>query len=130
MLIIPDSSAWISFFAGKPGSAPEKLAQLIDVEADVCVCGPTMMEVLQGIRFDDQHRKIASILSHYEYLEADQETFRRAALIYRTCRSKGFTIRSSMDCLIAATALQKDAYVLHQDRDYDAIAQFFPLKMF
>ena len=58
------------------------------------------------------------------------DTFREAAHIYRTCRAKGFTIRSSMDCLICATALQHQAWVLHNDRDFDAIARFFPLKFF
>ncbi len=130
MLILPDSSAWISFFANVPVAAADKLGQLIEVEADVCVCGPTMMEVLQGVRADNQHRKIASIFNNYQQLDLDQETFREAARIYRTCRSKGFTIRSSMDCLISATALQHDAYLLHNDRDFEAIAKFFPLKFF
>jgi predicted nucleic acid-binding protein len=130
MLILPDTSAWIPFFTGRPGATPEKLAQLIEVEADVCVCGPTVMEVLQGIRFDAQHQKIANLLSHHQELEIDNETFRSAANIYRTCRAKGVTIRSSMDSLIAATALQYDAYLLHNDRDFAAIAQHFPLKFF
>lgn len=130
MLILPDSSAWISFFANIPGVAADKLGQLIDVEADVCVCGPTTMEVLQGVRENSQHQKIAAIFDNCQHLDLDRETFREAARIYRTCRSKGFTIRSSMDCLISATALQYDAYLLHNDRAYEAIANFFPLKFF
>ncbi len=130
MFILPDSSAWISFFANVPGAAADTLGQLIDVEADVCVCGPTVMEVLQGVRADNQHRKIASIFENCQQLEIDRETFIEAARIYRTCRAKGFTIRSSMDCLISAIALQHDAHLLHNDRDFDAIAKFFPLKFF
>ena len=130
MLILPDTSVWIAFFAGREGEAPDKLGKLIDVEADVCVCGPTVMEVLQGVRFDDQHRKLNKILSQYQVLEITDETFREAAHIYRTCRSKGLTIRSSMDSLIAATALHHDAWLLHNDRDFSAIAKHFPLKFF
>ena len=130
MLIIPDTSAWIPFFGKGQGGVAEKLARLIDVEADVCVCGPTLMETLQGIRFDEQHRKIAGILGHFQYLETSEETFKQAAQIYRTCRAKGITIRSSMDSLIAATALHHDAFILHNDRDFDGIAKHFPLKFF
>jgi predicted nucleic acid-binding protein len=130
MLIIPDSSVWISYFAGKQGAATDKLEKLIEVEADVCVCGPTVMEVLQGVRFDDQQRKIANIFDNCQQLDVDQKTFRQAAHIYRTCRAKGFTIRSSIDCLIYATAMQHNAWLLHNDRDFDAIAKFFPLKFF
>jgi predicted nucleic acid-binding protein len=130
MLILPDSSAWISFFADLPGAAPDKLGRLIEVEADVCVCGPTVMEVLRGIRLNDQHRKIATMLDSCQQLEVTPGTFREAANIYRNCRARGFTIRSSINCLISATALQHKAWLLHNDRDFDAIAKFFPLKFF
>jgi predicted nucleic acid-binding protein len=130
MLIIPDTSVWIPFFGHGQGEQAQKLARLIDVEADVCVCGPTIMETLQGIRFNEQHHKIAGILQHFQLLEADQATFRHAAHIYRTCRAHGITVRSSLDCLIAATALQHDAYVLHHDRDFEAMGKHFPLKFF
>jgi len=130
MLIIPDSSVWIPFFANMPGAAPEKLARLIEVEADVCICGPTLMELLQGVRHAAQKRKVSAALESFEFLAQGRETFLMAGEIYRTCRAKGFTIRSSMDCLIAATALEHDAYVLHNDRNFDAMAQFFPIKFF
>jgi predicted nucleic acid-binding protein len=130
MLIMPDSSAWIAFLAGVPGPASDKLGSLIQVEADVCVCGSTVMEVLRGLRYPEQHRKVAATFQRFEYLEERPETFKEAANIYRTCRENGFTIRSSMDCLIAALSLQHGAYLLHNDRDFGAIAKFFPLKFF
>jgi len=130
MIILPDSSVWIPFLAKHPGATTDKLARLIEVEADVCICGPTLMNVVQGIRHDAQQKKIARILDSFVFLPRSRETFRQAADIYRTCRGKGFTIRSSMDCLIAATALEHDAYVLHNDRDFEAMAKFFPLKFF
>lgn len=130
MIIIPDSSVWIPFFLKRPDAASEKLVRLIEVEADVCICGPTLTELLQGVRHDAQQRKMASILESFEFLPQSRDTFLRAGDIYRTCRANGFTIRSSMDCLIAATALEHDAYVLHNDRDFDAMAKFFPLKFF
>lgn len=52
-----------------------------------------------------------------------------AAHIYRVCRRAGETIRSMNDCLIAAIAIRNDVPVLHRDRDYDAIARHFPLRL-
>jgi predicted nucleic acid-binding protein len=40
----------------------------------------------------------------------------------------GVTIRSSVDCLIAACAIRNGLPILHSDRDFDAIARFTPLQ--
>jgi predicted nucleic acid-binding protein len=52
----------------------------------------------------------------------------RAARLYRTARTRGVTVRSSVDCLIAARALPHDLEVLHRDGDFDAIARVYPLR--
>lgn len=54
--------------------------------------------------------------------------FEFAGEIYRIIRGRSFTIRSSNDCLIAAIAMHHDVTLLHGDRDFDYIAQFFPLR--
>jgi predicted nucleic acid-binding protein len=54
--------------------------------------------------------------------------FESAGNLYRIAREKSFTIRSSNDCLIAAIAMHHDILLLHGDRDFDAIAQLFPLR--
>lgn len=128
--ILPDSSAWIRFFRDAADETGLKLRKLIEVEADLCLCGPVVTEVLQGITNDKYRRRVFDIFQAPDYLETNRETFEFAAEIYRTCRAKGFTIRSTQDCIIAATAIKHDAHLLHQDRDYDTIARFFPLQVF
>ena len=46
------------------------------------------------------------------------------------CRKKGITIRSTIDCLIAETALEHDLRLLHNDNDFVAMSQVIPLKFF
>jgi len=53
----------------------------------------------------------------------DIEVFDEAAGIYRTARRAGLTVRSAMDCLVAACALRHGLPVLHRDRDYELIAR-------
>jgi predicted nucleic acid-binding protein len=48
--------------------------------------------------------------------------------LYRLCRGRGLTVRSSVDCLIAASAARHDLEVLHRDRDYALIARVAPLR--
>jgi hypothetical protein len=48
--------------------------------------------------------------------------------LYRMARRQGLTIRSSVDCLIAACALQHGLTVLHSDRDYPQLAKVSALQ--
>jgi predicted nucleic acid-binding protein len=56
------------------------------------------------------------------------ELFVEAANLYRLGRASGHTIRSSIDCLIAACALRNDLEVVHRDRDFAAIARVSGLR--
>ena len=47
--------------------------------------------------------------------------------LYRAGRRSGLTIRSSVDCLIAACALRHGLTVLHHDRDFELLRQVAPL---
>ncbi len=55
--------------------------------------------------------------------------FRTAASLYRDARPAGHTIRSLVDCLIAAVALRHDATVVHVDRDFELLALVSPLRV-
>lgn len=57
------------------------------------------------------------------------EIFIQAAQIYRTLRTQGVTVRKPVDCMIAATALTYKARLLHNDRDFTAIGQHYPLQI-
>jgi predicted nucleic acid-binding protein len=54
--------------------------------------------------------------------------FEYAAEIYRSLRVRGITIRSSNDCLIAASAILNGIELLHADRDFDYIADITNLQ--
>lgn len=55
--------------------------------------------------------------------------FLSAAEICRLGRAKGYTIRSSTDCLIAAIAIENRTPIWHRDRDYEAIARYTALRI-
>ena len=54
--------------------------------------------------------------------------FLKAAEIYSLGRRKGIRIRSSIDCIISAIAIENQLSVWHKDRDFDLIAKFTSLK--
>jgi predicted nucleic acid-binding protein len=51
-----------------------------------------------------------------------------AVRLYRAARRSGLTIRSSLDCLIAACAVRADVELVHRDRDFAALARVSTLR--
>lgn len=45
------------------------------------------------------------------------ETYEHAAALYARCRQAGRTVRGTVDCLVAAVALEHGLAVLGSDRD-------------
>jgi hypothetical protein len=119
-MILVDTSIWIAILRGE-----------LDVDQDeyedFYTCGPVLQEVFQGIEEGELLFAISNIPCLSDPLPS--EIFRNAAGIYRQGRRRGLTIRSAMDCLIAAIALDNGATIWHRDRDFDNIAQFTNLKL-
>lgn len=128
-MVLIDTTVWIDFFAGRNEPHVAALQELIEDEEDVCLCGVILAEVLQGIRSDADFSRTKEYLDDVIFLPMRQPTFLRAAEIYRTLRRKGVTIRQPVDCMIASVALEYDARLLHNDRDFDHIARHVKLKI-
>lgn len=127
-MILVDSSVWIDFFNGNEGPETRRLEMLLDMGETVCVTQIILMEVLQGFRRDRDFRVARRHLGACDVIPpAGDSTFVDAASMYRLLRSKGITIRSSIDCLIACIAMEHRAVILHRDRDYPHIAGRYPL---
>lgn len=126
-MILVDTSVWIENFRR---SSPLDLEAVLDLD-EVVTCLPIIQEVLQG--FDDQraYRIAHEALFALPIVESplSDEVFERAVDLYRSARHAGFSIRSSVDCLIGACALRNSLTVLHCDRDFDALARVAPLEV-
>jgi predicted nucleic acid-binding protein len=119
-MILVDTSIWIAIIRGEI-AVDEKEYE------DFYTCGPVLQEVFQGLEEGALLFAISNIPCLSDPLPA--ELFRHAAGIYRQGRRRGLTIRSAMDCLIAAIALDNGATIWHRDRDFDNIAQFTDLRV-
>lgn len=61
------------------------------------------------------------------------KTYIHVADIYRACRAKGFTIRKTNDCLIAAVAIEYSCELLYKDKDFKdfiSIAECVDLRLY
>lgn len=129
-MILIDTSAWIEYFRGTGSSAAVEVRRLMSTESDqVVMCEPIATEILSGAVRDDTHAKLTDLVNGLPSLRIDDSVdFRSAAVIYRTARRTGKTIRSITDCLIAALAIRHGATLTHRDADFDVIAALTPLK--
>jgi len=123
-MILVDTSVWIELINRRLGRtlAADRLLEFV-------TCGPIIQEVLQGLRqasasdpFRDGFLAIPCLSD-----PLPRSAFLQAADIYQQGRRKGFTIRSSTDCLIAAIAIENKMPIWHRDRDFDTIAKFTAL---
>ncbi|MGA8307726.1 MAG: PIN domain nuclease [Candidatus Acidiferrales bacterium] len=125
--MLVDSSIWIDFFSSRPGPAGAELRRMIVEDEPFALTGIIVIEVLQGLK--GEAAKIAHYLSLWDMLEpAGFSTYAQAASISRHARSKGVSI-TTIDALVAATALEHGATIFTLDRDFSRIARFTPLRL-
>ncbi|HKA32676.1 MAG TPA: PIN domain nuclease [Candidatus Binatia bacterium] len=130
-MIVVDTTVWIDFLEARATVFDIHLANLIQSGESLALTDIIYCEILQGIARERDFRRVRSILQSYPILRMrNLRTFEHAALIYRDCRRRGFTIRKTADCLIAATCLEAGAELYHNDRDFEAIAEVKALKIY
>ena len=106
------------------------LAAFLERRAVVAVTEPVVMELLASDRPTKQVAEVRRRLLSLRMLRVEGlESFEVAAAIHRACRASGETVRSLIDCLIAAVAIREGASVLHSDRDFDVIARHSALRI-
>lgn len=125
-MFLVDTSLWIEVFR-RPSRL--ELGSVVDLD-EVVTCLPVIQEVLQGFLEEHAFRIAREAMFAFPILEAplSQEVFEEAAQLYRSARRFGVTVRSSIDCLIAACAIRHGIPVLHVDRDFTLLARVSSLK--
>lgn len=92
-------------------------------------------EILQGAASPERFVKLHEYLRSMPFLVPSHpiETYARAAELYVRCRKQGITPRSPHDCLVVRIAIENAVPLLHDDRDFDALARvertlkFYPI---
>ncbi len=122
-----DTSAWVEFFR------PPRRLVLEDFApggGPIVTCLPVIQEVLQGIDDERAFVGLRSAMTAWPTVDSPvtSAVVEEAVQICRQTRRAGVTIRSSVDCLIAASALRHGLTVVHCDRDFAAIARVTGLR--
>ena len=121
MLLI-DTSVWISVFRDRSGQVRQQLETLI-ANREILLTRFTQLELLQGSLNEQEWTILSTYLEVQDYVELRPFSWQAAARIYYDLRRQGLTVRSPIDCCIAQAALENDLLLIHNDRDFETIAQ-------
>ena len=131
-MILVDTSVLIDFFKGEDNIPCRKFREVLEISIPFGITSQIFQEVLQGVKSITEYRKLLRYLGSQRFFHPKDpvDSYAQAAKIYFDCRRKGVTIRSTIDCLIAQIALENEVSVLHNDNDFDAMAEVIALKQF
>ena len=126
-MVLVDTAVWIDWLRASPSTATARLAALLD-DGDAAIAPVILQELLQGAASPQALRTLRRRFSALPSLapRTDTVTYAEAGELYARCRWAGITPRSPHDCLIAALAIEHGVPLLHDDRDFDRIAQVEP----
>jgi len=124
-VILVDTSVMIDYLSDNENDAMFKFQYVLENNIPFGINPFVYQEVLQGVKTEkdfDMAKRYLDTQRFYS-LKDEKESFASAARIYFKCRKKGITIGSTIDCLIAQTAIENSLFLLHNDSDFDNIAK-------
>lgn len=127
-MILVDSSVWINYFNGSITWQTEMLDQMLQ-QIPVYTGDLILTEVLQGFRKESEFKKAREVLSILPCKQlGGYDIAVQSAENYRTLRKKGVTVRKTIDIIIGTFCIVENIPLLHDDRDFDPLAEYLSLK--
>lgn len=124
-MILVDTSVIIDFLKGIDNLEVQKLDDIIASGLSYGIADITYQEVLQGAASLSDFQKLKSYLDTLPTYSPrnGRDSFAQSALIFFNCRRRGYTVRSTVDCLIAQISMEHGLRLLHNDRDFDHMSE-------
>ncbi len=121
-MILVDSSVWIDYLRGNSTPQVETLDALLGTTR-LAVGDLIKAEVLQGVRSDSEFNQVREMLDAFVQIDLGGDAIAvQAAKNFRILRGLGFTVRKTIDTIIATRCIVSGYSLLHTDHDFDAFA--------
>ncbi len=129
MALLVDSSVWINYFNGAISPQTDYLDSALGKE-NIFVGDLILAEVLQGFRLDRDFEAAHTALLKFPIVAmVGQDIAIKSTQNYRFLRTKGITVRKTIDCLIATFCIENSLTLIHNDRDFDPFEHNLALKV-
>lgn len=125
-MILVDTSVIIDLLRKRSNEPAENFRKILTNQTPFCISSLTYHELLQGTKTDVEYSALEEYLDTLKicHLPNDNNFYKMSSKIYRDIRKQGQTIRSVVDVFIAAMAIKYDLSLLHNDKDFDVIAEY------
>ena len=128
-MILVDSTVWIDYF--RAADTPQ--VALLDSyfgSTRLAIGDLIAAEVLQGVRDEREYNLVSKTFDAFEHIGlVGYEIAIRASNNYRFLRDHGFTVRKTIDTLIATYCIEHGLTLLHADRDFAPFVSHLGLKV-
>jgi predicted nucleic acid-binding protein len=126
-VVIVDTTVWIDYLRGVDTAEVEWFHHETSRQRlgllDVMIC-----EIVQGLSTDQEALRVLRHLRRFEIFETGGVDLAiAAARNYRRLRSRGRTVRKTIDCLIATFCIEQHHALLHHDHDFDVFEELLDL---
>ena len=131
MRVLVDTSIWslaLRRKEGHGGNEAHTLKRLIEQGEEIYLLGIILQEILQGIRRSDQFQALIKYFEPFPLIELSREDYVKAATIKNELIKKGIRV-STIDAIIASTAIAKECVLFTADSDFFHIAKHTKLKL-
>ena len=129
-MILVDTSVWIDYFNGVENTQTESLDRILS-EQSVLLGDIILTEILQGFDSDKEFSLAKQALDPLDCVHLGGKPLAiKAAFNFRFLRSKGITVRKTVDMLIGSWCIEHEIELLHNDKDFDRIATQLPLQIY
>ena len=125
-MFLVDSTIWIEYFNGVRSPHTDYLDARLS--KDLILVGDLMLaEVLQGFR---NFAKARDVFMRFRIVQmVTPKLAVQSAQNFRLLRSKGVTVRKTIDSLIATWCIENDVPLLHLDSDFDGYEAHLGLRV-
>ena len=126
-MIVVDGSVWIDFLNGHNAAHVRELRLVLGT--DEIIVGDLMLcEVLQGLDSERSAREVERLLRRFQIVPmAGEAVAVRAAKNFLSLRRLGITMRKTIDLFIGTWCIENRVALLHNDRDFQPMAQHLGL---
>ncbi|MGH8718041.1 MAG: type II toxin-antitoxin system VapC family toxin [Burkholderiales bacterium] len=123
-MYLVDTSVWIDFLRKRDNPPVARFLELTEQSIPFGITGVIYQEVLQGAETERDFERLRDHLSTQRFYHPHDPvtSYLGAAQLYFQCRRQGVTLRSTIDCLIAQIAIEYELKLLHNDSDFERIA--------
>ena len=126
--MIVDTTVWIDYFRGEENAETRWLDRELQSQP-LALTDLNLCEVLQGTRDSAFANMRADLLNFHVFNTGGPEIAIASARNYRLLRAHGYTVRATIDCLIATFCVENNHALLHRDRDFDAFERVLRLRV-